>query len=470
MDRAASLQRRLSIGLAVGITAMWLAGTFAAGIIIRHELDEAFDSALQETAQRLLPLAVLDIVDRDTAKTQAHRVAAIGEHEEYLTYLVRDAAGNILLQSHDADPAVFPGKPAHGFRDTTTHRLYGEAAVNRTIFIEIAEPFAHRRMAAFEATIGLFAPLPILIPLSLLAVWWFVRRSMRPILAFRAEIGIRGEGNLSPLSGAELPAEIAPVAEAVSRLMDRLRRALEAERSFAANSAHELRTPIAAALAQTQCLITQAPEGPGRDRARQIEASLRQLAHLSEKLLQLARAEGGSLVSETPQDLLPVLLHIIDEFQQRLGVGNRLVLDWDEQSALNSQIDTDAFATLMRNLIENALEHGQSGGTVVIEVTGDGSIRVINKGNAVPPETLSRLKERFARVGRSDKGAGLGLAIADMIATGAGGRLDLISPATGSEQGFEAVFYPPKPRSTQPSSERQSLQKAFTPNVTSSTG
>ncbi len=453
MSRATSLQRRLGIGLAIGVTVMWLVGTLAAGIIIRHELDEAFDSALQETAQRLLPLAVLDIIGRDTATPQAHHVAAIGEHEEFLTYLVRDRDGNILLQSHDADLAVFPDRPAYGFRNTPAHRLYGEAAVSGTIYIEIAEPLVHRRKAAMDATIVLFAPLPILIPLSLLGVWWLVQRGMRPVLAFRTEIEGRGEGNLSPLSSTQLPTEIAPIAEAVSLLMERLRRALEAERSFAANSAHELRTPIAAALAQTQRLIAEVPEGAIHDRARQLEKSLRQLAHLSEKLLQLARAEGGGLISETPQDLLPVLTHLADELRQRPKTGNRLHLECNDRPALYSQIDTDAFAILMRNLIENALAHGQADGTVSVSVTSEGAIRVINTGNAIPSETLARLKERFARGSRAGKGSGLGLAIADMIATGAGGRLNLISPATGREDGFEAAFYPPKPRSAQPSSD-----------------
>lgn len=451
MTYAPSLQRRLGIGLAVGVTIMWLVGTVAAGGIIRHELDEVFDSALQETAQRLLPLAILDIVDRDTATPQSNRVAAIGEHEEYLTYLVRDKSGNILLQSHDADPAFFSDEPVYGFRSTLTHRLYGEAAVSGTIYIEIAEPLAHRKTAAMDATVILFAPLPILIPLSLFGVWWFVRRSMRPVLAFRTEIEIRGRGNLSPLSSTQLPAEIAPVAEAVSRLMERLRRALEVERSFAANSAHELRTPIAAALAQTQRLIAEASEGPVGDRARQIEASLRRLAHLSEKLLQLARAEGGGLVSETPQDLLPVLSHLADEFRQRPEVGDRLQVECNDQETLHSQIDPDAFAIAIRNLIENALTHGQADGIIKVVVTEDGAVRVTNAGDAIPSETLAQLKKRFMRGNRIGNGSGLGLAIADMIASGAGGRLDLISPATGRRDGFEAAFHPPKPKSAYPS-------------------
>ena len=77
-------------------------------------MDEVFDSALQETAQRLLPLAVVDIVGReDDGVTQ--RLGAIREHDEFFTYIVRDADGRILLQSHAADPAMFPAYDGPGF-------------------------------------------------------------------------------------------------------------------------------------------------------------------------------------------------------------------------------------------------------------------------------------------------------------------------------------------------------------------
>ena len=60
-----SLQRRLSLGLAIGVTVLWLAGTLAAGLILRGEIDEMFDSALQEVAQRVLPLAYIELLNRD---------------------------------------------------------------------------------------------------------------------------------------------------------------------------------------------------------------------------------------------------------------------------------------------------------------------------------------------------------------------------------------------------------------------
>ena len=107
-----SLQRHLSLGLAIGVTGLWLLATVGAGLIIRHEIDEVFDSALREVAQRVLPLAYIEVLDRDTAappdEVPAQRIASVSAHEEYITYIVRDAKGRVLLQSHDADPTAFP--------------------------------------------------------------------------------------------------------------------------------------------------------------------------------------------------------------------------------------------------------------------------------------------------------------------------------------------------------------------------
>lgn len=415
---------------------MWLLATGAAGLVVRHELDEAFDSALQETAQRLLPLAVTDLFERANGNAP-RRVAPLAEHEEYLTYILRDRVGDVLLHSHDADTTIFPASPAVGFRETATHRIYGESAVSGTYFIEVAEPLDHRQEAAAEALLALAGPVVVLLPASILWVWWFVRRSMRPVLTLGSQIEMRGGGDLSPLTARGLPGEIEPIAHSVNRLMERLKRTLDAERSFTANAAHELRTPIAGALAGTQRLIADAPAGPTRERARAVEESLRRLARLSEKLLQLAKAEGGGLLSESANDLGPILLHLVEEFRRSDAMRPRLHLSVSEQAALQSRLDGDAFAILMRNLIENAVGHSPPGTPVEI-VAGDGHVRVANEGPVLPPAALARLKGRFARGETEANGSGLGLAIAEAIASGAGGRLTLRSPATGRVDGFEA--------------------------------
>lgn len=444
MTRAPSLQWRLGLWLTLLMLLMWLLATIASGLIVQDELDEAFDSALQETAQRLLPLAVDDLMERD-GESPARRMAALRPHHEHFTYLVRDKDGQVLLRSHDAEPEVFPPVPMHGFRDTPTHRIYGEGTVSDTIFIEVAEPLEHRREAIVETALALLAPLLFLVPFSLAAVWWIVRRSLGPIFALRTEIETRGGGNLAPVSDEALPAEIAPIAAAVNRLMDRLRRTLDAERSFTANSAHELRTPIAGALAQTQRLIAESQSGPHRDRARQIELSLQHLARLSAKLMQLARAEAGGFLSKTPQDLAPVLSHVIDEFRREDEGGSRLRLTTGA-SALLARMDADAFAILMRNLIENALKHSPQGTPVEVVLDAKGAVHVINRGSVVAPDVLVRLKNRFERGRTGASGSGLGLSIADAIAKGAGARIDLYSPAINLADGFEAVLALPPVR------------------------
>ena len=138
-----SLGVRLGLSLGLLLTLLWIAAASVTAAILRSEINEVFDSALQETAQRLLPLAVMDIVDREDDGT-TQRLGALREHDEYFTYVVRDPQGRILLQSHAADPAVFPPFDGVGFRQTAQYRIYNDEALKGTVRISIAEPLAHR--------------------------------------------------------------------------------------------------------------------------------------------------------------------------------------------------------------------------------------------------------------------------------------------------------------------------------------
>lgn len=147
-----------------------------------------------------------------------------------------------------------------------------------------------------------------------------------------------------------LPAELAPIRDAANRLMERLWHALEAQRSFASNAAHELRTPIAATLAHTQRLVAEAPQGPLRERAIRVESELKRMVRLSEKLLQLARAEGAGVIAAQPQDMVPILAALIDDLSRDLP-PRRIHLSLPD-AAVSSHLDPDAFAVLARNLVE----------------------------------------------------------------------------------------------------------------------
>ncbi len=435
-----SLQWRLSLWLGLGMTLLWVATAAVTAQKLRHEMDEVFDSALEETGQRLLPLAVRDVIGRDSDDEPDQSVATMREHDEYFTYVVRDAEGRVLLRSHKADLSVFPPFIGMGFANTPTHRIYSDAALQGTVTISVAEPLARRRAVAWQTLLGLALPLGLLVPVSLIGVWAVVRLSMGPLRRFRSDIEVRGAGDLTPISAEGLPSEIQPNALAVNRLLERLSRTLEAERSFTANSAHELRTPVAAALAQTQRLIIETSDKAARDRAREIEAALHRLSRLSEKLMQLARAEGARLRTTEPTDLAAILKMLVGEMAETADGTDRIKLTLPDGSML-SRIDPDAFAILARNLIENALKHGCRQEPVRVALSADGVLCVTNGGPAVAPDLLARLSEPFERGQAQADGAGLGLAIAKTIAAGTGGRIELLSPREGRQDGFEARFF-----------------------------
>ncbi|WP_439492766.1 ATP-binding protein [Bosea sp. (in: a-proteobacteria)] len=431
-----SLQRRLALALTGGVMALWLLATVAAGLLLRREIDEVFDSALQEVVQRVLPLAYTEILAREAdAGSDPQRIASVGAHREYITYIVRDASGRRLLQSHDADLAQFPPNPAHGFSDGPSSRLYTEIAVSGTIVVTAAERPGHRQKAVRDATKVLAWPLILLLPLGIAGTWVLVAVTLRPVVAFRHEIEARGSGHLAPVSVSHLPSEIAPVAEAVNALMARVRRALDAERSFTANSAHELRTPVAAALAQAQRLRAELPEGAARARTVEIESALKRLARLSEKLLQLARAEGASLIGEAPEDLVPALRLVLDD----LAAEGAVTVTLPPAGRFVSTLDLDAFAILARNLIENALKHGDASQPVRVALTDDGRFSVVSPGPVLEPVMLAAMTQRFVRGTTMAEGAGLGLSIVQAIAQGVGGEIAFVSPATGQAGGLEVV-------------------------------
>lgn len=435
-----SLQARLAILIGLGVTLLWVITATVTATLLRHEMDEVFDSALQETAQRLLPLAVIDIIDREE-EGLSQRIANLREHSEFLTYIVRDAQGRVLISSHSADPSIFPPYDGVGFRQSATHRLYYEAALQESITIAVAEPLDHRASMAREMQFGLGLPLLVVIPLCLAAIFGAVRFSFRPVRRLRNALASRGAHDLSPTSNLNLPSELAPIAVATNDLLARLNAAFEAERSLAANAAHELRTPVAGAIAQAQRLQSETSDPVAANRAADIETTLKRLTRLSEKLIQLARAEGGRLRTGKPSDLRPVLRLIVSDFE-RTPRGSQIDFIAPDHPVM-SDIDPDAFGIVCRNLIENALKHGAPGSPVKIRLSASGRLSIENDSPVIDPETLARLTRRFERGSGSSEGSGLGLAIVRTIAERADCKFELASPIAGQTRGMEAVVVVP---------------------------
>lgn len=436
MRRPRSLQGRLLLSLGAVLLVIWVGAAWATAVLLRHEIGEVFDSSLQETAQRLLPLAVLDIVSREDGDATSQRLGAIHGHDELFTYVVRDDTGKVLLQSHAADLAVFPAYGGPGFGRTATHRLYSEEALQGTIRITVAEPLSHEAKVAREVQIGLGLPILLVIPAAFVAVVLAVRGSTRPLRAFRERLETRSEKDLGSVASSDLPSEVAPLAVALNALLERLRAAFEAERSLAANTAHELRTPLAGAIAQAQRIRKETAERHTAQRAADIEATLKRLTARAERLIQLARAEGGRLRLDRASDLRAALRVVIDDMRRSVP-QDRIALRLPEAPVL-SDIDPDAAGILCRNLVENALRYGSPSAPVDVTLDPDGRLTVSNDGPVVPPETLAVLADRFERAGTSARGSGIGLSIVSTIADRIGSPLTLSSPRPGTRSGFEA--------------------------------
>ena len=454
--RRPSIALQLAVWLSVGMLVFWLGGAAISTLVLRSELDKAFDETLRQSAFRLLPLANRDVGDelhrrgpiprleRDDEREREHRdgpgAAPLNQppvQVESFTYLIFDQNGEVRLRAEDA-PTTLPSLPeADGFASVEGHRAF-KSTDRRTGFgILVLETTNARSDALWGAVAGLFWPLAALLPLSGIGIWLAVRMALRPVRRLSRDVALRNSTNLTPLNDDGQPAELAPIADEIEGLLGRLRAAMEAERTFAASSAHELRTPIAGALAQTQRLARElgAEASP---RLKEIETSLRGLSELSEKLLQLSRLEAGFARSDSVVELGPVLDLVVRDFQAQSSTGGRVRFQKDAGAQLACRINPDAFAIAVRNLIQNALIHGAADGAVFVEAGPGAVVRVRNHGPVVPPEVMARLTERFARGATRASGTGLGLAVVSTIMQQTGGRLELSSPPAGWDDGFEA--------------------------------
>ncbi|KAA0875028.1 sensor histidine kinase [Nitrincola tapanii] len=430
-----SLQKQLMIRLACLLICLWLLGLVLATLVVRHVLNQSLDSALQETAERILPLAILELYNRDQLGV-LQQLPALRAHDEYLTYRVLDASGQVLVHSHGAREEQFVDQfpLPQGFVNHGDYRVFITSAIRETFFIQVAEPLTARQAAILSNLLALALPLLLILPLSLFVATWLVHKVLFPLRAYGLALAQRSAVDLTPVDIADLPLELSPIVKQMNGLMERLHKALTAERYFTANAAHELRTPLATAIAQLQRLQKKLTDEEARSKADQVRSSLGELVTLTDKLLQLAKAEGSSLLVSIPQDLSSVLRMLVNEFQ--ITLADRLVLVLPKQPVM-SPVDIDAFALLVRNLLENAMKHGDPIQRIQIELKSDATLSFINQCEVVQAEQLNHLHERFYRGLSETSGSGLGLAIATALVQGMGGEIQLYSPVPGQAKGFE---------------------------------
>lgn len=423
---------QLAIGLSAMTGLLWLGAAAISAAVMNHAINEAYDYALEQAASRLLPLAVHDLREPN----ERHRIDSDeSEHGEF-SYVVRSRSGAIVLNDGELPEAILPSIGADGYFDTRAGRAYASTDRRSGFSIVVVEAESERHEALADGGWALLGPLVALLPLVAVGVWFALRLALAPLERLRGDLAERGRHNLAPLDPASYPPELAPIVGELAGLLDRLQHALDAERAFAASSAHELRTPIAGALAQTQLLAAELADHPAAKRTAEIEAALRRLARLAERLLQLSRLESGFARSENQVELLPIIRLVCRDFTSN---GGRIDLEIDNGASPSGHVDADAFALLLRNLVDNAMRHGAPDKAVKICVDADGTIRVVNAGLVVPQDILSALGRPFVRGATQASGTGIGLSMVRSVVEQAGGSLTFHSPARGQTDGFEVA-------------------------------
>ena len=312
------------------------------------------------------------------------------------------------------------------------------------------------RQSALYATL----PLLLLVPVLLAVMLMLIRLMLRPLAELSRTVDARQEHDLKPLPKTDLPTELQPFVNAINGLLGRTGAAMESQRRFVADAAHELRSPLAALSLQAERLHA-APMSPeATERLETLQAGIRRSRHLLEQLLLLARAQnarwGQGQVAATAASahavvaVLPVmrrvledLLPLADQKGPNLGISAApgVTHDAEVDERIRVAADEMALYTLLRNLVDNAIRYTPVGGQIDLWVDQRGTevvMAVQDDGPGIPAEERARVVDPFYRVlGTGESGSGLGLSIVDTLVGNLKGRLRL-DDAVGHAHGLRA--------------------------------
>ncbi|MGY4829316.1 sensor histidine kinase [Sphaerotilaceae bacterium SBD11-9] len=426
-----SLARVLRRRLLAAVALLWTAAAVVATIAVRHELNGVLDSALLSVAEQI-PL--------EGKYGNAEVQASLPEvpHEEVMHVLVRNAHGVVLRQSGPSDHVPWPLDAAPGLQTVGGWRVATRRTVDDQVIVQVGEPLNERRQSLTESTAALVLPLLALLPLAALLIDLLLRRSFQGVNQASEQLRARPEGDISPLQANDLPSEFEPMMDSINALVERLQGVVRAERAFAASSAHELRTPLAAARAQAQRLVAELPGRDSQERALALVRSLDRLSNTATKLLQISRVESGIGLAREPVDLRQLATLVLDEFRHHADAVFRLVVELPDEPVI-VQGDMDALGIAIRNLIENALKHAPDA-EVEVRVEAPGRVIVSDNGPGVSKEVLATLSQPYSRGSTRTEGTGLGLAIVARIAQQQHATLLLQSPLPDETFGFRATL------------------------------
>jgi two-component system, OmpR family, sensor histidine kinase TctE len=298
------------------------------------------------------------------------------------------------------------------------------------VLVEVGETLNKREQIRRQVVGGMVLLIGAMVAAAAVLVWKGVADELAPLRTLEEEAASRSGTNLTPLDTGRAPEEVRGFLEAINRMMARLAEAIESQRSFTANAAHQLRTPLAGVQLQAQMALKHAAPEPVKASLQEIEASTIRATHVLEQLLTLSKAEARELLKNGERvDLADVSRRVIESY---LPEAIRKDIDIGYEG-LESGADVSGsevlLSELLGNLIDNSIRYGRAGGRVTVttaRVSDSIVLTVIDDGPGIPGEERSRVFQRFVHADSSARGgAGLGLAIVREIAERYAAKLSL---------------------------------------------
>ncbi|GAB7533714.1 sensor histidine kinase [Pseudomonas sp. 3A(2025)] len=409
-----------------------------------REIENVYDAQLVQAARLMQGVLQQSPAGRDWQALEGELNHALNRsvpgivahpYEMNVAFQIWSADGRLLLRSENA-PALAE-VPAPGLHDLMYEGQdwCGVLLEDQALGIRIWAGERDDLRQDLIQKIVHHALLPTLVglPLLTLLIWLLLGWGLRPLQRLARQLRNRPHDSLEPLPAQTLPPELEPMRSALDHVLDQLRTLLDRERRFIADAAHELRTPLA--VLDIHVRNAQAASDP-HERAEALaflQQGVGRMTRIASQLLTMARLEPAVLPSQ-PLNLTELMREELAELTPlALRKDVELVLDSEEDCLLLSE--PAALTIMAQNLISNALAFSPAGSEVRLHLSRHADnnqmrLQVLDEGPGVSEAALARLCDRFYSAGNPE-GAGLGLAIVDMICRRLGLTLRFSNRAQG---------------------------------------
>ncbi len=424
-SRHHSIRHRLLIVLLLLISITWI----CVGVMVyrdaEHEVEEVYDANLSQTGRMLLGLLKHEAEEGE--EDVIGEISMIGQvehpYEFKIAMRVRYADGSEALRTLGSPP--FQDDVPEGFGtyvlDGDTWRLFSLTDITTGIRVQTGHILEVRQELVEYILRRSLSSLIVGLPTFGLFIWWAVGRGLRPLERVARKVGEADPESLLPINDDNVPVEVTPLIDAINRLFTRLRLALEKERRFTEDAAHELRTPLAALKIQAQVARRSESDEQRHNAIGKIVEGVNRVTHLVGQLLTLARADAGDAnnIRGNKADLYQVAQEAIVPFAAGAIKRNiELSLDTNPSVFLVAG-DEVILGIMIRNLVDNALKYSPDGGYVHVQLAHDGAgveLVVSDNGPGIPDAQMDIVFERFHRGYETTvTGSGLGLSIVKRI-------------------------------------------------------